>query len=201
MIDFQRLRYEADTEAQPFEEKVVEVRYDPCRWDGLSPHRTFFNMHAEGHEHLQLVLIIIYTGLLTLRWLLEATGKDGLLRQRTCRLETSLKHLELLDAWQVWTFSWHGVFWTICTEHKFGPGFFLFYFAVSANEGDSYPLGALPVGTLVNNLEIQPGKGSEYIRAAGNLLAGCVSNNKGLPRASTVSCQASKLWSSSPGGE
>lgn len=43
------------------------------------------------------------------------------------------------------------------------------YFAVSANEGDAYPLGALPVGTLVNNLEIQPGKGSEYIRAAGNL--------------------------------
>lgn len=42
--------------------------------------------------------------------------------------------------------------------------------AVSAKEGDAYPLGALPVGTLVNNLEIQPGKGSEYIRAAGNLL-------------------------------
>lgn len=42
-----------------------------------------------------------------------------------------------------------------------------FYAAVSAKEGDAYPLGALPVGTLVNNLEIQPGKGSEYIRAAG----------------------------------
>ncbi|MBN3310120.1 RM02 protein, partial [Amia calva] len=39
--------------------------------------------------------------------------------------------------------------------------------AVSANEGDSYPLGALPVGTLVNNLELQPGKGAQYIRAAG----------------------------------
>ena len=45
----------------------------------------------------------------------------------------------------------------------------LFHFAVLANEGDAYPLGALPVGTLVNNLEIQPGKGSEYIRAAGNV--------------------------------
>lgn len=43
-------------------------------------------------------------------------------------------------------------------------------FAVSANEGDAYPLGALPVGTLVNNLELQPGKGSEYIRAAGKSL-------------------------------
>uniref|UniRef100_A0A8C6TBK3 Mitochondrial ribosomal protein L2 n=1 Tax=Neogobius melanostomus TaxID=47308 RepID=A0A8C6TBK3_9GOBI len=38
---------------------------------------------------------------------------------------------------------------------------------VSANEGDAYPLGALPVGALVNNLEIHPGKGSQYIRAAG----------------------------------
>lgn len=28
------------------------------------------------------------------------------------------------------------------------------------------------MGTLVNNLEIQPGKGSEYIRAAGNLSLG-----------------------------
>lgn len=30
-IDFQRLRYEPNEEAQPFEEKVVQVRYDPCR--------------------------------------------------------------------------------------------------------------------------------------------------------------------------
>lgn len=33
MIDFQRLRYEAPDGGRPFEEKVVEVRYDPCRWD------------------------------------------------------------------------------------------------------------------------------------------------------------------------
>lgn len=31
MIDFQRLRYEEGQESKPFEEKVVEVRYDPCR--------------------------------------------------------------------------------------------------------------------------------------------------------------------------
>lgn len=31
MVDFQRLNYEAGKEGQPFEEKVVEVRYDPCR--------------------------------------------------------------------------------------------------------------------------------------------------------------------------
>ncbi|KAG7249912.1 hypothetical protein CRUP_030039, partial [Coryphaenoides rupestris] len=37
----------------------------------------------------------------------------------------------------------------------------------AANEGDAYPLGALPVGTLVNNLELQPGSGSVFIRAAG----------------------------------
>ncbi|XP_027011316.1 39S ribosomal protein L2, mitochondrial [Tachysurus fulvidraco] len=39
--------------------------------------------------------------------------------------------------------------------------------AVSANEGDAHPLGALPVGTLINNLELQPGRGAQYIRAAG----------------------------------
>lgn len=39
--------------------------------------------------------------------------------------------------------------------------------AVLANEGDAHPLGALPVGTLINNLELQPGKGAQYIRAAG----------------------------------
>ncbi|XP_077192759.1 large ribosomal subunit protein uL2m [Paroedura picta] len=39
--------------------------------------------------------------------------------------------------------------------------------AVLANEGDAYPVGALPIGTLVNNLESHPGKGAQYIRAAG----------------------------------
>ncbi|XP_078393366.1 large ribosomal subunit protein uL2m, partial [Cetorhinus maximus] len=31
MIDFQRLRYEPGKEGEPFEEKVVQIRYDPCR--------------------------------------------------------------------------------------------------------------------------------------------------------------------------
>lgn len=31
MIDFQRLRYEEGAPAQPFSEKVIAVRYDPCR--------------------------------------------------------------------------------------------------------------------------------------------------------------------------
>ncbi|XP_019404561.1 PREDICTED: 39S ribosomal protein L2, mitochondrial [Crocodylus porosus] len=39
--------------------------------------------------------------------------------------------------------------------------------AVSAKEGDAYPLGALPVGTLISCLESHPGKGAQYIRAAG----------------------------------
>lgn len=42
-----------------------------------------------------------------------------------------------------------------------------FSLPVSANEGDAYPLGALPVGTLICNLESHPGKGAQYIRAAG----------------------------------
>ncbi|KAG9472835.1 hypothetical protein GDO78_016760 [Eleutherodactylus coqui] len=39
--------------------------------------------------------------------------------------------------------------------------------AVFAREGDAHPLGALPVGTLVNSLEVIPGQGALYIRAAG----------------------------------
>lgn len=31
MIDFQRLRYEEGAPPEPFTEKVVNVRYDPCR--------------------------------------------------------------------------------------------------------------------------------------------------------------------------
>ena len=39
--------------------------------------------------------------------------------------------------------------------------------SVAAKEGDAHPLGALPVGTLINNLELLPGKGASAIRAAG----------------------------------
>ncbi|XP_078452547.1 large ribosomal subunit protein uL2m [Lampetra planeri] len=39
--------------------------------------------------------------------------------------------------------------------------------AVLAHEGDAYPVGALPVGTLINNLEVKPGAGAQLIRAAG----------------------------------
>ncbi|KAM9316904.1 large ribosomal subunit protein uL2m [Gastrophryne carolinensis] len=39
--------------------------------------------------------------------------------------------------------------------------------AVSAQEGDAHPLGALPIGTLINCLERTPGEGARCIRAAG----------------------------------
>ncbi|KAJ4430172.1 large ribosomal subunit protein uL2m [Periplaneta americana] len=39
---------------------------------------------------------------------------------------------------------------------------------VRANEGDAYPLGALPMGTRVHNIERFPGKGSYYVHAAGS---------------------------------
>lgn len=42
-----------------------------------------------------------------------------------------------------------------------------FCLLVAAREGDAHPLGALPVGTLVNNVESEPGRGAQYIRAAG----------------------------------
>lgn len=39
--------------------------------------------------------------------------------------------------------------------------------AVRAKEGDAYPLGALPVGTVVHNVEMYPGEHYHIIRAAG----------------------------------
>lgn len=42
-----------------------------------------------------------------------------------------------------------------------------FHLLVAAREGDAHPLGALPVGTLINNVESEPGRGAQYIRAAG----------------------------------
>lgn len=38
---------------------------------------------------------------------------------------------------------------------------------VDARIGNCMPLGAMPVGTVVHNLEITPGKGSQMIRSAG----------------------------------
>lgn len=42
-----------------------------------------------------------------------------------------------------------------------------FCLLVAPREGDAHPLGALPVGTLINNVESEPGRGAQYIRAAG----------------------------------
>lgn len=106
-VDYQRLRYEPNQDEKPFEEKVVEVRYDPCRSADVA-------LIAGGNRK---------------RWIIAT---------------------ENMQVGNI-----------IKTSAVIGR------MAVSANEGDAYPLGALPVGTLVNNLEIQPGKGSQYIRAAG----------------------------------
>ncbi|XP_045566176.1 large ribosomal subunit protein uL2m [Salmo salar] len=106
-IDFQRLRYEPGREEQTFEERVMEVRYDPCR-------------SAE---------IALVAGGKRKRWIIAT------------------ENMQVGDL--------------IKTSGTIGR------MAVSAKEGDSFPLGALPVGTLVNNLELYPGKGATYIRAAG----------------------------------
>jgi large subunit ribosomal protein L2 len=38
---------------------------------------------------------------------------------------------------------------------------------VRGNEGDAYPLGALPIGTRVHCIEHFPGRGGLFVRAAG----------------------------------
>ncbi|KAJ8248379.1 hypothetical protein GJAV_G00241400 [Gymnothorax javanicus] len=107
IIDFQRLNVEKDPEKQSFQERVMEVRYDPCRSADIA-------LVAGGSRK---------------RWIIAT---------------------EKMKAGDI-----------ITTSSTIGR------MAVSANEGDSYALGALPIGTLINNLELYPGKGAQYIRAAG----------------------------------
>ncbi|VDQ15175.1 unnamed protein product [Trichobilharzia regenti] len=38
---------------------------------------------------------------------------------------------------------------------------------VEPKEGDAYPIGALPVGTIISQFEIRPGQGAMYCRSAG----------------------------------
>ncbi|KAJ0044131.1 hypothetical protein NL108_009982, partial [Boleophthalmus pectinirostris] len=106
-VDFQRLRYEPTKEDKPFEEKVVQVRYDPCRSADIA-------LVAGGNRKRW----IIATENMQVGNIIKTSGVIGRM-------------------------------------------------AVSANEGDAYPLGALPVGSLIHNLEIKPGRGAQYIRAAG----------------------------------
>lgn len=57
-----------------------------------------------------------------------------------------------------------------------------FCLVVAAHEGDAHPLGALPVGTLINNVESQPGRGAQYIRAAGMGKENTDIQHLGIPR-------------------
>ncbi|KAJ8393219.1 hypothetical protein AAFF_G00062910 [Aldrovandia affinis] len=107
IVDFQRLNLEPGKEVQSFEEKVIEVRYDPCRSADIA-------LVAGGSRK---------------RWIIAT------------------ENMQVNDI--------------IKTSATIGR------IAVAANEGDAHPLGALPVGTLVNNLELYPGKGAQYIRSAG----------------------------------
>lgn len=40
---------------------------------------------------------------------------------------------------------------------------------IDAKIGNCLPLGSMPVGTLVHNLEIKPGRGAQMVRSAGNV--------------------------------
>ncbi|VDP77763.1 unnamed protein product [Schistosoma curassoni] len=39
---------------------------------------------------------------------------------------------------------------------------------VDPKEGDAYPIGALPVGTIISQFEIKPGQGALFCRTAGS---------------------------------
>jgi len=40
--------------------------------------------------------------------------------------------------------------------------------SIDAKVGNCLPLGSMPVGTLVHNIEIKPGRGAQMVRSAGN---------------------------------
>ncbi|DAA16593.1 large ribosomal subunit protein uL2m [Bos indicus] len=107
MIDFLRFRPEQESKPGPFEEKVIVVRYDPCRSADIA-------LVAGGNRK---------------RWIIAT------------------ENMKAGD--------------TILNSDHIGR------MAVAAREGDAHPLGALPVGTLINNVESEPGRGAQYIRAAG----------------------------------
>ncbi|XP_058518756.1 large ribosomal subunit protein uL2m [Ochotona princeps] len=107
MIDFLRFRPEQDTQPGPFKEKVVTVRYDPCRSADIA-------LVAGGSRK---------------RWIIATENMQA---------GDILLNSDRIDQ-----------------------------MAVAAQEGDAHPLGALPVGTLINNVESEPGRGAQYIRAAG----------------------------------
>ncbi|KAM4835381.1 large ribosomal subunit protein uL2m isoform 1-T1 [Thomomys bottae] len=107
MIDFLRFRPEQDTKPGPFEEKVIIVRYDPCRSADIA-------LVAGGGRK---------------RWIIATEN------MKAGDIILNSNHISRM--------------------------------AVAAQEGDAHPLGALPVGTLVNNVESEPGRGAQYIRAAG----------------------------------
>ncbi|KAL0622415.1 39S ribosomal protein L2, mitochondrial [Plecturocebus cupreus] len=127
MIDFLRFRPE-ETNSGPFEEKVIQVRYDPCRQllrgCGLPRWSVYLSLTLIRSADIALV-----AGGNRKRWIIAT------------------ENMQAGDK--------------ILNSNHIGR------MAVAAREGDAHPLGALPVGTLVNNVESEPGRGAQYIRAAG----------------------------------
>ncbi|NXN09051.1 RM02 protein, partial [Indicator maculatus] len=125
MIDFQRLRYEEGAPQEPFTEKVINVRYDPCRRRLC----LFLSHPPTVGSPCRSADIALVAGGNRKRWIIATEN------MQPGDIIKNSSHIGRM--------------------------------AVSANEGDAYPLGALPVGTLICNLESHPGKGAQYIRAAG----------------------------------
>ncbi|KAL1780043.1 39S ribosomal protein L2, mitochondrial [Sigmodon hispidus] len=107
MIDFQWFWPEKEAKSERFEEKVVIIRYDPCRSADIT-------LIAGDSRKLWII---------------------------------ATENMKVGDI--------------ILNSNHLGR------MAVAAQEGDAHPLGALPVGTLISNMESEPGRGAQYIRAAG----------------------------------
>ncbi|RXM32990.1 39S ribosomal protein L2, mitochondrial [Acipenser ruthenus] len=221
MVDFQRLHFEAGKESEFFEEKVIEVRYDPCRsadialvaggsrkrWiiatenmqvgDVIKTSRTIGRMadSQTGDRAVSVFqsalqpIVADCTEDIVLFWHpTAAMARNPDLRctvpkQHPLETENQIYHPtnRQKEDWRQRSHRSADIAlvaggsrkrWIIATENMqvgdvIKTSRTIGRMAVSANEGDSYPLGALPIGSLFNNLEIYPGKGAQYVRAAG----------------------------------
>lgn len=98
MIDFQRLRYEDGASQESFSEKVINVRYDPCRQVRGAGSAPGPRDRARGEP---CPAWVPGAGRLTLLWWPVVTVSAGSLLRRTCSQGTSSRTPLTSAGWQV----------------------------------------------------------------------------------------------------
>ncbi|PRD30731.1 UNVERIFIED_CONTAM: Mrpl2 [Trichonephila clavipes] len=148
-VDFKR---EGPKDGSVLEELVVQVRYDPCRSARIA-------LVASGDHK---------------RWIIAAENtKVGDIIKTSSVIpripgNMDLKIIILLIEALTFLFKYYYLssLLLIFLLYYLNKRKFCF-FIVRPVEGDAHPIGALPIGTLVHNIEFIPGAGGVCVRAAG----------------------------------